>query len=99
MQGVNASMYVYQEVLEGCNELVTADQYSSLGQVGMQTHLVEDATWAFEQVTVCTSFVSLFQKRCSGDPVRGDLGQISLVSHELSSLLRIKPLKRALSRR
>lgn len=47
LQGVNASMYVYQEVLEACDELVTADQYSSLGQVDMQTHLVEDATWAF----------------------------------------------------
>ena len=33
MQGVNSSLYVYQEVLEGCNELVTAEEYTSLGQV------------------------------------------------------------------
>lgn len=33
VQGVNSSLYVYQEVLEGCNELVTAEEYSSLGQV------------------------------------------------------------------
>ncbi len=33
VQGVNSSLYVYQEVLEGCNELVTAEEYTSLGQV------------------------------------------------------------------
>ncbi len=33
MQGVNSSLYMYQEVLEGCNELVTAEEYTSLGQV------------------------------------------------------------------
>ena len=33
VQGVDSSLYVYQEVLEGCNELVTAEEYSGLGQV------------------------------------------------------------------
>ena len=33
VQGVNSSLYVYQEVLEGCNELVKAEEYSGLGQV------------------------------------------------------------------
>ena len=33
MQGVDSTLYVYQEVLEGCNELVTAEEYTSFGQV------------------------------------------------------------------
>ena len=33
VQGVSSSLYVYQEVLEGCNELVRAEEYSGLGQV------------------------------------------------------------------
>ena len=38
MQGVNSSLYVYQEVLEGCNELVTAEEYVSLGEVVPSSH-------------------------------------------------------------
>ena len=32
VQGVDSTLYVYQEVLEGCDQLVTAEEYTSLGQ-------------------------------------------------------------------
>ena len=39
VQGVDSSLYVYQEVLEGCNELVTAEEYTGLGQVHKSLNL------------------------------------------------------------
>ncbi len=33
LQGVNSSLYVYHEVLEGCGELVKPTEYTGLGQV------------------------------------------------------------------
>lgn len=33
MQEVNGSLYVYQEVMESCGELVQPTEYTELGQV------------------------------------------------------------------
>ena len=48
MQGVNSSLYVYQEVLEGCNELVTAEEYSGLGQVPNFLILAPDKRYCWD---------------------------------------------------
>ena len=48
VQGVNSSLYVYQEVLEGCNELVTGEEYSGLGQVHTPSYLEPDKALLLE---------------------------------------------------
>ena len=48
VQGVNSSLYVYQEVLEGCSELVTGEEYSGLGQVHKPSNLEPDKALLLE---------------------------------------------------
>jgi hypothetical protein len=56
LQGVNKSLYVYQEVMESCGELVQPTEYTTLGQVSLKGTAVPGA----EEQT-CSDFACQIQ--------------------------------------